>query len=73
MMTLTKNGVPFQVVNWDGVLQHREQYAIYPQFIPSESSAFLATSRVVAEGFVQILASHGIDCEVVEVVSSNQG
>jgi hypothetical protein len=70
MMTVSKNGVPFQVVNWNGVLQHPEQYTIYPQFIPSESAAFLAISRDVAESFVRILAVNNLDCEVVEAKQS---
>jgi hypothetical protein len=72
MMTVTKNGVPFQVMNWEGVSQHPEQYSFYPQFIPSESAAFLAISRKVAESFVRILASNGFDCEVIEVASTSQ-
>ena len=67
MMTVTKNGAPFQLMNWEGVATHPEQYTFYPQFIPSESAAFMAFSRATAESMVRILAANGFDSEVVEV------
>lgn len=70
MMTVTRNGVPFQQVNWEGVALHPEGFTFYPQFIPSESAAFLAFTRDIAETFVKILAANGFECEVVEVKQS---
>ena len=69
MMTVTKNGAPFQMMNWEDVALHPEQYTFYPQFIPTASAAFHAFSRGVADSMVSILSANGFDCEVVEVTS----
>jgi hypothetical protein len=67
MMTISQNGGPFRVPP-DLILasQHQDQYTFHPQFLPEESSALRALSREMADAYVNILASKGIDAEVVE-------
>lgn len=69
-LTVSRNGVPFQALNWDGVLAHPEQYKFAYNFLPTEAGSFLANSRNVAEAFVRILALHGVETEFVPATNT---
>jgi len=64
-MSVSKGGMRMVPFNWEGILQDFSQYTFHPKFLQDESAAYRTVSRVVAEGFVRVLASVAIDAEIV--------
>ena len=65
-LSVSKNGLPFKVTDWAGVLARANQYEFHPQFIPVENSAWIGP-LTVAESFQRILSTrYGIQTEIVE-------
>jgi hypothetical protein len=64
-MGVSKGGVLTVPFNWSGILRNSNQYTFHPRFLHDESAAFKVHSQEVAEGFVRVLASSGIDAEIV--------
>jgi hypothetical protein len=64
-MSVSRGGMPFQVIDWNTVLSRPEQYQFHPTFVETESAAFRPVSIAVAEGYVRALKLVGIDAEIV--------
>jgi hypothetical protein len=65
-MAVSKGGLlPLQVTNWANVLQHTNKYVFKPEFVNDRSAAFRPVSPQIAEGFLNVLKTLGIDAEVV--------
>jgi hypothetical protein len=65
-MSVSKGGLPMRVTNWPGVLQNPKQYSFAAQFQPDKSAAFRPFSREIADGYLRVLKTLGIDAEIVE-------
>jgi hypothetical protein len=65
-LSVSKNGVPVNVINWDGVAAHADQYKCHPQFLAVEASAWIGSANA-AKNFQRILMQCcGIQTDIVE-------
>jgi hypothetical protein len=63
-IAVSKNRLPFDVMDWGDLLLHPDRFNFHPQFVP-EVIAALSAPRELAEGYVRLLAREGFDCEIV--------
>jgi predicted nicotinamide N-methyase len=61
MFSVTKGGVPFRVMNWDGVAAQANQYEFHPQFIDDGDSAWIGTLNA-AQSIQHILSAR---CDII--------
>ena len=66
MLSVSKGGLPFTVINWQGVESNPGQYEFHPKFVPVEDSAWIG-SLSMAQSFQRILSQqYGIQTDIVE-------
>jgi hypothetical protein len=65
-MSVSENGLPISSPNWPIILQRPSGYRFRADFRAEESAAMSIFTKEVAEGYVRVLASQGIDAEVIE-------
>lgn len=68
-ISVTKNGVPFQLFSWTGVATQASQYQCRPQFGPLEKSAWIG-SLSAAQSLQLLLALRcGVQTDIVNASS----
>jgi hypothetical protein len=66
LLSVSKRGLPVDVMDWAGVAAHANEYNFHPQFIPVQDSAWVGPLNV-ANIFQQLLSTRcGIQTEIVE-------
>jgi hypothetical protein len=65
-ITVFKNGLPFQVLNWDNVVSRANEFVFNPAFSADANSAWSGFTKENAERFQAIASISGIPTEIVE-------
>jgi hypothetical protein len=65
-LSVSRNGTPFQVLDWNGVAAHLDQYQLHPKLIRDESAAWVGPQNIAVLWQSLLSQQHGIETEIVE-------
>lgn len=72
-LRVSRGGVPIRPLDMGHLLKHPTQYKCHPIFTEDEFEAYTAFAFEVAEGYVEVLNSVGIDAELVVGIYADEG
>ena len=65
-ISVTQNGLPFQVLDWENVARRANQFVFNPTFQADEKAAWGGITKQNAQTFQSIASQCGIRTEIVE-------